>query len=62
MLVQILGRLFHFNITRQGCHHRLFDSLGAHFVAGFNHDPGEDHGRRNNGMPVPQNQRVNALV
>src|SRR2546421_3374128 len=62
MLVEIAAGVFHLDITNQRSDHGFVDAALPGFLDHLAQEGGKHHGRRNDGVPVAEDEGVNALV
>src|ERR1700691_4516465 len=62
VIVKMLPPLLDLHVAREWSHDRLLDAFGLHFVHDLHHQMREHHGRRDDGVPIAQDQRVDARI
>src|SRR5688572_3015617 len=62
MVEEIFSRLFDLDVARERGDDGLPDSLRFHFLDDLDHDPGEDHRWSHDGVPIPEDERVDARI
>ena len=62
VLIEIVASFLDLDVAGQRRHDRLLDTLGLHRVLDLDHVPGKHHRRRHDGVPVAEDQGMDARV
>ena len=62
VLIEIFSRLLDFDVAGERGHDRLDEAFGLHLFFHLDHVAREHHRRRHDGVPIAEDQRVDALI